>query len=268
VLLACGCGGGSRQDVREVAGTFEMKLLHASFPSTQAVARPARLELQVRNTGAHTVPNVAVTVDSFNYTSNAPELAADKRPVWAIERGPGAIAQPPVETQEVSVPGGGQTAYLNTWALGPLAPGRTQTFIWRVVAVKAGMHTVRFAVSAGLAGKAKARLASGAAVRGQFKVDIAAAPPRTHVDPAAGGRPASAVRVWPDVESQPCRFRHRVIPFGLLGTTIAFGPVLTGACAPHPFFRRNRLSPCQGSASRTSPPPSGPPTEPRSARPT
>ena len=186
VLLACGCGGGSRQDVGEVAGTFEMKLLHASFPSTQAVARPTRLELQVRNTGAHTVPNVAVTVDSFNYTSNAPELAADKRPVWAIERGPGAIAQPPVETQEVSVPGGGQTAYLNTWALGPLAPGRTQTFIWRVVPVKAGTHTVRFAVSAGLAGKAKARLASGAAVRGQFKVDIAAAPPRTHVDPATG----------------------------------------------------------------------------------
>ena len=25
-------------------------------------------------------------------------------------------------------PGGGQTAYVNTWALGPLAPGHTQTF--------------------------------------------------------------------------------------------------------------------------------------------
>jgi hypothetical protein len=91
-----------------------------------------------------------------------------------------------VESQEVSVPGGGQTAYLNTWALGPLPAGRTQTFTWRVVPVKPGVHTVHYAVAAGLAGNAKARLTAGGAVHGQFKVSIAAAPPTTHVDPSTG----------------------------------------------------------------------------------
>jgi hypothetical protein len=186
LLLASGCGGGARQDANEPAGTFQLKILHASFPAQQAIAHPSRLELQVRNTGTRTIPNVAVTVNSFNYTSDYPELAADKRPIWAIEQGPGPIANPPVQTQEVSQPGGGQTAYVNTWALGALAPGQTQTFAWRVVPVKAGTHTVTYRFAAGLAGKAKAALASGAAAEGHFTVDIAPAPPSTHVDPSTG----------------------------------------------------------------------------------
>lgn len=185
-LSAAGCGGGAHQDAGEAGGTFQVKLVHASFSKGQAVARPATMELQVRNTGSRTMPNVAVTVDSFNYTSNAPELAANKRPVWAIEQGPGAIAKAPVETQEVSTPGGGQTAYLNTWALGRLAPGKTASFTWKVVPVKPGTHTVRFAVAAGLAGRAKARLASGGIAHGQFTVDIAGAPPTKHVNPSNG----------------------------------------------------------------------------------
>ena len=163
-----------------------MKLVRASFPTRQSIARPTRLELQVRNTGSRTVPNVAVTLDSLQYTERFPGIAADKRPVWAIERGPGAIAKPPVDTQEVAQPGGGQTAYVNTWALGPLPSGHTATFRWNVVPVKPGLHTVHFRVAAGLAGKAKAQTAAGGAVQGQFAVDIAPAPPRTHVDPATG----------------------------------------------------------------------------------
>jgi hypothetical protein len=196
-LLLAGCGGGSRQDAGEKSATFEMKLLHASFPSHQAVASPATMELQVRNTGSHTVPNVAVTVDAFNYTSTAPELSASKRPVWAIEQGPGAIAKPPVETQEVSVPGGGQTAYLNTWALGRLAPGQSEKFTWKVVPLKPGSHTVRFAVAASLTGKAKARLASGGLVNGQFTVDIAGEPPTKHVNPSTGRIEAGAFPATP-----------------------------------------------------------------------
>lgn len=185
-LLAAGCGGGARMDAGEPSGTYAVKILHASFPTRQAIARPTSFELEVENTGAHTVPSVAVTVDSFDYASNYPELAADKRPVWAIERGPGAIASPPVSTQEVSLPGGAQTAYVNTWALGALAPGKTRTFVWHVVPVKAGTYTVHYSVAAGLAGKAKARLASGAPAAGQFAVDIAPAPELTHVNPATG----------------------------------------------------------------------------------
>jgi hypothetical protein len=91
-----------------------------------------------------------------------------------------------VQSQDVSTPGSGQTAYVNTWALGPLAPGQTQTFSWLVVAVKPGAHTVRFAVAAGLAGHARAALSSGGAVQGRFAVDSAPAPPTTHVDPSTG----------------------------------------------------------------------------------
>jgi hypothetical protein len=185
-VLAAGCGGGSRQDAGEPAGTFAMKVVRASFPTAQSIARPASFELEVRNTGARAVPNVAVTVDSFDYSSHYPGLAADKRPVWVIERGPGAIAKPPVNTQEVSVPGGGQTAYVNTWALGALAPGKTRSFTWRVVPVKAGAYTVHYTVAAGLAGKANARLASGTPLQGQFAVDIAPAPSLKHVNPATG----------------------------------------------------------------------------------
>lgn len=186
MLALAGCGGGSRQDAGEPAGAFAMQVLHASFPTAQSIARQAQLVLPVRNTGTRTVPNVAVTIDSFDYTSNYPELAADKRPVWVIERGPGAVASPPVESEQISPPGGGQTAYVNTWALGALAPGATRTFVWRVVPVKAGAYTVHYTVAAGLAGKAKAQLSSGGPVQGQFAVDIAPAPKVTHVNPNTG----------------------------------------------------------------------------------
>jgi hypothetical protein len=185
-LLLAGCGGGTQQDAAEPTGTFAMQVVHPSFPTAQSIARQTRFVLPVRNTGTRTVPNVAVTIDSFDYSSTYANLAADKRPVWAIEQGPGAVASRPVESQEISPPGGGQTAYVNTWALGALAPGKTRTFVWRVVPVKSGSYTVRYTVAAGLSGKAKARLASGGLVQGQFAVDIASAPALKHVNPDTG----------------------------------------------------------------------------------
>jgi len=184
-VLVAGCGGGSRQDAAEPSATFQVAIA-GSFPRLQAVARPAVFTLLVHNTGASTVPNVAVTVNSFNYASNFPELAANKRPIWAIERGPGAAPKQPVESQEVSPPGGGQTAYVNTWALGPLAPGHTQVFRWHVVPVKAGTFTVNYSVAAGLSGKAKAEAARGGLPAGRITVHIAKRPPPTYVDPATG----------------------------------------------------------------------------------
>jgi hypothetical protein len=185
-LLVAGCGGGARQDAGEKAASYELQVVHASFPAKQSIARQTELKLAVRNAGTRTVPLIAVTVDSLNYASDYPELAANKRPIWAIERGPGPTASPPVETREVSEPGGAQTAYVNTWALGALAPGKTHTFSWRVVPVKAGKWTVHYTVAAGLSGKAKARLGSGTPVQGQFAVDIAPAPALTHVNPSTG----------------------------------------------------------------------------------
>jgi hypothetical protein len=184
-LVVSGCGG-SRQDAHEPKGTFAMQVVSASFPANQAIARQTQLELAVRNTGTHTVPSVAVTLDSFYYTENYPELAANKRPIWVVESGPGPRAKRPVQSQAVSPPGGGQTAYVNTWALGPLAPGQTQRFLWHVAPVKAGVHTVHYLVAAGLAGNAKAALAGGGPVQGQLTANVAAAPPKTHVNPSTG----------------------------------------------------------------------------------
>jgi hypothetical protein len=59
-------------------------------------------------------------------------------------------------------------------------------FKWRVAPVKAGRHTVRYTVAAGLAGRAKAQLANGSPVRGQLVANVAPAPAAVHVDPETG----------------------------------------------------------------------------------
>ncbi len=185
-LVAAGCGGGSTQDAHEAAATYTVAVPRASFPARQAVARPTEMLVKVRNAGAHTLPNVAVTLDSLYYTSNFPELAAKKRPIWVVETGPGAVAKRPVESEAVSPPGGGQTAYVETWALGALASGATRTFRWHLAPVKPGQFKVRYLVAAGLAGKAKARLASGAIPQGTFTATIEPRPPATYVNPNTG----------------------------------------------------------------------------------
>jgi hypothetical protein len=197
-LLAYGCGEAKR-DAGEQRGTFSVELLRARFPTKQAIAHDSALEIEVRNAGTHTIPNVAVTVDSFSYTSAYPQLAANLRPVWIVNRGPGSIASPPPEGESVNAAGGAETAFVNTWALGALRAGASKTFVWKVTPVKAGTHTLHFQVAAGLDGKAVARLASdfhaatgtgakaGARLPvGQFTVHVAALPRLTHVNPETG----------------------------------------------------------------------------------
>lgn len=185
VLLAAGCGA-ARQDAHEAKGSYRMEVVRASFPARQVIARPTTLAIEVRNPGSSAVPNVAVSVDSFEYISNYPGLADRARPVWAIEQGPGKKAEPPVETQEVSAPGSAGTAYVHTWALGRLPAGQTRTFTWRVVPVKPGAHTVHFLVAAGLAGKARAVAVAGGRLGRRLSVDVAGKPPLTYVDPNTG----------------------------------------------------------------------------------
>ena len=103
------------------------------------------------------------------------------------EHRPGKVAtSPPVQTEEVNPPGGGETAFVNTWALGALAPHASRFFIWHVTPVKAGVHTVHYTVAAGLDGKSLARLAGGGLATGSLIASIAPAPPRTHVNPETG----------------------------------------------------------------------------------
>lgn len=173
-LAGCGSPG---QDANEPRGTFPVDV-QASFPTSQRLAERTRMEIAVRNAGSKTVPNVAVTVepvqrnapakaDAFEEASTQQGLADPSRPVWVVDSGPR----------------GGITAYTNTWALGPLKPGQTKTFVWRVTAVKPGVHAVRYTVSAGLDGKAKAQLAGGGRPTGLFQIDISSAPADARVGP-------------------------------------------------------------------------------------
>jgi hypothetical protein len=192
-LLVGGCGG-SEQNAGEPKGSYPVQIVRASFPAVQSVPRMARMVLTVRNPGPRTLPNVAVTVDSFSYTDNYPNEAARQQPVWIVDEGPGAIPRRPVQSESVDPPGSGQTAYVNTWALGPLAAGATKTFVWRVTPVKSGLHRVDYVVAAGLAGNARARLSGGEgrsigpgrAPAGRFLVAIAGRPRARHVNPETG----------------------------------------------------------------------------------
>lgn len=190
--LVSGCGG-SAQNAGEAKASYPVKIVQASFPAIQAIAHNTKLVLKVRNTGTQTMPNVAVTLDSFSYVSSYPGLSANQRPVWIVDKGPGAIPKRPVQSVTVDQPGGGQTAYVNTWALGPLAPGSTKTFIWRVTPVKSGVHSIGFVVAAGLNGNARAHVSRSGTLEGarglpigRFRVAIAGRPPQRYVNPETG----------------------------------------------------------------------------------
>jgi hypothetical protein len=158
LAAASGCGGGERQDANEPKGTYDVKVVNASFPSDQKLAEHATMRIAVRNDGAKAVPNVAVTVGrngkaTFSYQSQQPGLADPQRPIWIVDKGPY----------------GGTTAYVDTWALGRLGPHQTKTFKWGVTAVRAGDYKIDYAVAAGLNGNAKVRHADAS---GTFHVSV------------------------------------------------------------------------------------------------
>jgi hypothetical protein len=184
-VLAGGCGEAQR-NAHEPKLAYTVEVVHARFPAKQAIAHDTKLALVVRNAGVRTIPNVAVTLDSFYYASTYPHLSANKRPVWIVNTGPGVVPARPVQSEAVNPPGGGQTAFVNTWALGALAPGASRSFVWRVTPVKAGVHAVHYTVAAGLDGRARARLAGGGLPTGTFVAQIAPKPPVTHVNPETG----------------------------------------------------------------------------------
>jgi hypothetical protein len=184
-FLVAGCGE-AKQDAHEPRTAFTLEVLKANFPAKQAVARPSSFELEVRNASTSTLPNLAVTVRSFYYRSEYPNLADPRRPIWIVDQGPGATPRTPVETVPFDSPGGYETSTTGTWAAGPIASGEARTFLWHLTPVKSGVHTVSYVVSAGLHGNAAARLEDGRPVIGQFVVDVAPAPPINHVNPETG----------------------------------------------------------------------------------
>jgi hypothetical protein len=165
-LVVAGCGGGGqRQDADEPTGNYKVQVVEAKFPTRQALAKRSLMTITVKNVDTKTIPNIAVTVKSFDTKKNDPTLADPRRPVFILNTGPS----------------GGDTSYVGTSALGPLKPGHTKTFKWDVTAVVAGQYSLKYAVAAGLNGKAKAVLAGGGSPRGVFKGTVSGKAPQAKV---------------------------------------------------------------------------------------
>lgn len=176
LALVAGCGGsGPRQDAGEDAATYPV-VARGSFPARQALAERSQMRIAVRNVGDHTIPNVAVTieadgggtaVEAFGRPLDEPGNATRSRPVWIVDKGPR----------------NGDTAYANTWALGPLRPGRTATFVWKVAAVRSGHYELTYRLAGSLTGLSQLRLRDGGIPRGRFTVDVSQKAAKVRVTP-------------------------------------------------------------------------------------
>ena len=123
------------------------------------------MRIAVMNPGRRAVPDVAVTVETkgakagdgvtaFGQKADDSRLADSSRPIWVLD-------QEPV---------GGTSAFANTWSLGRLKGGPTQTFEWKLTAVEPGSYSLAYRVAPGLDGKAK--LARGSRATGTFDVTV------------------------------------------------------------------------------------------------
>jgi hypothetical protein len=147
------CGGGDKQDASDPGGTFKVDIPRASFPGKQHLAQQNTLLITVVNKDTRTIPRVAVTIDGFSQRHDDPSLSDPNRPIWIIN-------EPPLDAD---------SALTNTWALGPVAPGQSRTFTWKVTPVQSGTYSVRYRVAAGLYGKAKVvDTATGSVPTGSF----------------------------------------------------------------------------------------------------
>jgi hypothetical protein len=183
--LLAACGGESSSDANERAGTYQVDVVDASFPSEQRLGQTTLLRLAVRNTGDRPVPTVTVTIavggkqgrDSslpFGIHDPTAGLAQADRPVWVLaETYPRFVGSPD--------PGGASTSNRKTFALGELKPNQTATAVWKLSAVKAGDWTVAYRIGAGLGTQVRAETASGGEPGGTFVAKITSDLPETEV---------------------------------------------------------------------------------------
>jgi hypothetical protein len=188
-LLAVGCGGEKKQDAAEPKGNFPVRVVSATFPAKQTLAKDSTMEIVVENAGRQMIPMIAVTVKcgkglggSFSTVTGDTNVADRQRPQFVVNKLPTATERvnPPLDPAPLER----SSAYVDTYPLGPLGAGHTATFMWDVSAVKAGPYRLCWRVNAGLYGKAKAVPASGAPpVFGVFSGEVSAKAPKATVGP-------------------------------------------------------------------------------------
>lgn len=169
VVAGCG-GGGARQDEAEADGTYTVQVSRARFARLQGLGETTPFSVVVRNPGTETIPNVAMTVDGFANPDAVPGAADPQRPIWIVNAGPL----------------GGKTAYVNTWALGPLKPGQSRVFTWSVTSTVPGTHTLSYRVAGGLNGNARAVTAGNGVPQRSVTARVTRRPRTSTVDPQTG----------------------------------------------------------------------------------
>ena len=184
-----GCGGGEKQDAKETSGTYPVKLVRASFPQRQSLAKNSTMEIVVQNAGQKMIPTISVTVKcgsaiggSFSTATQDTNVVDRLRPQFVVNKLPTAAERvnPPLDPAPLER----TSAYADTYPLGPLGAGHTATFMWDVTAVKAGPYHLCWRVNAGLYGKAKAVAASGSApVSGEFQGTVSNKAPKATIGP-------------------------------------------------------------------------------------
>jgi hypothetical protein len=209
------CGGDEKSaDANEPAGTYDLKVTAASFPTEQDLGQTSQLRIGVRNTGKKTVPALTATMaiagddggDSrlpFGLRERQAGVAQPDRPVWVLSPG-----YPKLDGSDG--PGGASTSNFKTFALGPLKPGETTTAVWRLSAVRAGDYTVTYRIGAGLSPEVKARTEGGVAPGGSFEVSITSEPPNTEVNDSGEVVPAKQNKQ--PAAAEPGGERARVVP--------------------------------------------------------
>ena len=183
-LLLPACGSAKKQDEDERAGNYEIELVDASFPDKQKLAKRSDLVIRVRNAGAVTAPNVAVTIKGLSERRANLELADPDRPIFVINGKPVEIGGLPEAREDA--PRGCDTAYVGTWACGPLKPGKERAFKFSVTAVVAGKYDISYRVAAGLDRKARAVASGGTRLAGNFKGEVSDAAPDVRVSDKDG----------------------------------------------------------------------------------
>ena len=175
-----GCGGGERQDENEPEGDFRVEVVEASFPKSQKLAKRSELVIVVRNADSKEIPNIAVTMKGLDYRKDDPDLADQRRPQFVVN---GKFKEfGSIEDAQAQTPNGVENpTYVDTWSLGPLAPGESKRFRWDVTAVKAGPYKLSYSVAAGLDGKARAVGDGGQPIDGTFAGTVSDEAPQTRI---------------------------------------------------------------------------------------
>ena len=188
-MLATGCEPKvQEQDKYEPSGTFPLRLISATFPTSQKLAKNSRMQIIVENAGTKRVPDINVTVKcpgtglggSFMTTLSEQDVADPERPQFIVDHIPTRTMRknPPLDPAPIER----TSAFVDTYPLGPLEPNHTATFRWDVTAVKAGPFKLCWRVNAGLYGKAKAVAASDSApISGAFSGEVSNKAPKSRV---------------------------------------------------------------------------------------